>query len=169
MITTIKGRLNTLASYKWSVSNFGQVFCGYFPETTHRAYSGKNEHRLETNCFYAFLCPPTSMNDKSLLTWSNHFYKEIIFCWFTSFPVESKPMTWWLLVIVVPERNSWGCVNTLSLQYPFPSSFSPLFSTPSNVLFPLPLSPNNKSLISSFIPCLCICLIISSIISPFIP
>lgn len=73
MITTIKGRLKILANFRWSVSNFDEFLGDYFPETTHIAYSGKNEHKLETNCFYAFLWPPTSIKDKSLLAWSNHF------------------------------------------------------------------------------------------------
>lgn len=34
-------------------------------DTTHNAYYGKNEHRLDTTCFY--LCPPTSIKDNILL------------------------------------------------------------------------------------------------------
>jgi len=155
VITTINGRLNTLANYKWSVSNFEDAVLGdYLPDTIHNAYSGKYEHKLETSCFYAFLWPPTSIKDKSLFTWSNHFYREIMFCWFTNLPDESNPITWWLFAIVVPVINSFGWLNTLTLQWPFPSSFYPLLRTPSNVLFPLPLSPKSRSLISSLIPCL---------------
>lgn len=43
-------------------------FGDYFPDTIHKAYSGKYEHKLETSCFSAFLCPPTSIKDKSLFT-----------------------------------------------------------------------------------------------------
>ncbi len=169
VITTINGKLNTFANSKWSVSNFDEFLGDYLPETIHKAYSGKYEHKLEISCFSAFLCPPTSMNDSSLFTWSNHFSSEIMFCWLTSFPVESNPMTWWLLVKVVPVINSFGWVNTFSLQYPLPSSFYPLLSTPSRVLFPLPLSPKSNNLISSLIPCLCTCLTMSSTMRPLSP
>jgi hypothetical protein len=50
-MTTINGKLNTLANYKWSVSNFEEEgFGDYLPDTIHNAYSGKYEHKLETSC-----------------------------------------------------------------------------------------------------------------------
>lgn len=51
MITTIRGRLKTFASSKWSVSNLDEFLGFYLPEITHNAYSGKNEHKHEINCF----------------------------------------------------------------------------------------------------------------------
>ena len=71
VITTIKGRLNSLASSMVFVLMFL-----FSPETTHNAYSGKNEHRLSTTCFS--LCPPTSMNDSSLLEFSSQFSIDIM-------------------------------------------------------------------------------------------
>jgi len=50
------------------------------PDITHKAYSGKNEQRLDTSCFYAFLCPPTSIKVSNLLVLSSHFSSDIIFC-----------------------------------------------------------------------------------------
>jgi hypothetical protein len=50
-MTTINGKLKIFASFKWSVSNFDEFLGDYLPETTHIAYYGKYEHRLETSCF----------------------------------------------------------------------------------------------------------------------
>ena len=68
VITTISGNLNMLASYK--VSGFMAVVLT--PDTTHNAYSGKNEHRDVTSCFFAFLWPPTSMKVSNLFALSSH-------------------------------------------------------------------------------------------------
>lgn len=57
-------------------------------DTTHKAYSGKNEHKLETTCFS--LCPPTSMKDNILLEFSSYDSIDIIVLLFNSFPFESN-------------------------------------------------------------------------------
>ena len=137
------------------------------PETTQSAYSGKNEHKLDTTCFY--LCPPTSMNDKILLEFYSHDSMESIVWFVNNLPLESNAMTWWLFVCVIPGINSSLWVKTFVLEYPFPSSFYPLFITPSKVLFPEPGSPIKSSRIYSFMPCWGSFVTISSTIFPFIP
>lgn len=57
-------------------------------DTTHSAYYGKNEHKLETTCFY--LWPPTSINDNILLEFYSHDSIDIIVLWLNSFPFESN-------------------------------------------------------------------------------
>ena len=47
VITTIKGKWKMLASSKVS----GLIGALLTPETTHSAYSGKKEQRLDTTCF----------------------------------------------------------------------------------------------------------------------
>lgn len=64
-ITVINGKLKILANSK----EFLDIDL-FSPETTHKAYSGKNEHKLDTTCFY--LCPATSIKDKILLELSSH-------------------------------------------------------------------------------------------------
>ena len=74
-MTTKRGRLKIFANYKlFTLIDLLEVLA----DKTHRAYSGKNEHKLETSCFYPFLCPPTSINDNNLVALSNHFYQDII-------------------------------------------------------------------------------------------
>ncbi len=138
------------------------------PETTHRAYSGKNEQRLATTCFWALRCPPTSMKAKILFALSIHFSTDCKL-WLWSLPFESKPMTWWLLDWVVPLMNSCLWVNTFNRAVPLPSSFYPLFRTAKRVLFPDPLSPERSTLTSNLTPNLCFFLISSSRVSPLNP
>lgn len=67
----MRGRLKILANSK----EFLEIFL-FSPETTHKAYYGKNEHKLDTTCFS--LCPATSMKDKILLELSNQDSIEVI-------------------------------------------------------------------------------------------
>lgn len=160
--TTIKGKLNIFANY------IQLVFCvSLTPETTHNAYYGKNEHKLDTTCFY--LWPPTSMNDNILLEFYNHDYMGISVLFVKIFPFASNAITWWLFVWVMPDMNSSLWVNTFVREEPLPLSFYPLLITPSNVLFPEPGSPINSSLISNLTPCCGSLVTMSSTMFPLSP
>lgn len=97
-MTVINGKLNIRANYKELL----EIFL-FYPETTQSAYSGKNEHKLETTCFS--LWPATSMKDSILLELSSHYSIELMKWWLNSFPLESNAIIWWLLDCVIPDIN----------------------------------------------------------------
>lgn len=60
----------------------------FVPETTHSAYYGKKEQRLDTTCFS--LWPPTSIKERILLEFYSQDYIDIIVLLLNNFPFESN-------------------------------------------------------------------------------